>query len=79
MKSREEQRKDFEEILSSRADSNCKMCYGRGYQGWDDNEKMFIPCVCLLSNVYKEVSEAKKETPKNEGLLNNIRQMIGLN
>lgn len=57
MKSREDQLEDFKKIAELAHSEDCKKCYGRGYQGWDSNLEMFIPCECVWKAERKIIRE----------------------
>lgn len=78
-KSKEEQLKDFKEIISTRADTTCKICFGRGYQGFDDNEQKYIPCPCVIKNIEKELAEANMPEANKKGIIEKFRNMFSLN
>ena len=50
-KSREEQERDFKEVISHYADPNCKYCLGTGKEYWLVDLAQFKPCECVLENV----------------------------
>ena len=77
-KSKEEQLKDFE-ILSEMSDPKCGLCHGRAYQGVDINTQMYVPCVCLLKNLEKEMGRQNVAEDKREGILQGIRNFFGMN
>jgi hypothetical protein len=79
LKSKEEQLKDFEEIISSRAEVTCNLCYGRGYQGFDQNQHKYIPCSCVLANVEKELAEQNIPEADKKGIIEKCRSLFSLN
>ena len=78
-KSKEEQRKEFEEIISTRANSKCQICYGLGFQGYSEQDQMYIPCPCVYTNLQRELEELNMPEVDKQGILNKLRQILGLN
>lgn len=77
-KNKEEQLKDFD-IIKKFADKNCQLCWSRGYQGWSEEHKRFIPCICIIKNLEKIGEQEHRENAEEGGLLSKIRQSFGLN
>ena len=44
----------------------CKKCFGRGYNGWDDDLKQFLPCDCIIKAQRKAVLENFRTGNLNE-------------
>lgn len=70
MKTREEQKKDFEEMVELRkqmpGDKFCEKCNDQGYHGWDVADEYYIPCQCLLKLAHKiEIGNLTKEVSEN--------------
>lgn len=78
-KTKEEQLKDYENILSSRADINCPTCWGRAFKAWNETEERYVPCECLIKNVEKEVAEMNLSEFKKQGVLSKFREIMGVN
>ncbi len=76
---KEEQEKDFKEVISSRTDKDCKICFGKGYQGWNQVEERFVPCTCVMKNIQNELAGNNEQYKDKKGIFSNIRHNIGLN
>lgn len=74
-KTKEEQQEDFK-IIASRANADCDCCVGKGYSGFDITTQRYVPCLCVLKNIEKELEELGIE---DKGILQQIRQTLGLN
>lgn len=72
------QREDFK-IIATRANKDCPICFGKGFQGFDINELKYIPCICVIRNLEKEVANKMKSDSEQGGIIKVVRQMVGLN
>lgn len=77
-KSKVEQLKDFD-IIKKFANENCDLCFGRAFQGWSEEHKRLIPCICVIKNLEKIGEQEHQENAEEGGLLSKIRQAFGLN
>ena len=55
-----------------RPNSNCKKCWGRGYIGFNEKIKKYIPCKCihiknpLQNSLIQDINENKLDTDNKE-------------
>ena len=48
---REEQQakmKEMAELAEIITGKECNKCFGRGYEGWSEEFKQYIPCICVV-------------------------------
>ena len=64
-KNKEEQYKDFEELVRLRGGKYCNKCFDRGYKIFSIEMNMYIPCTCLLKKAQHIELEKKAELCKN--------------
>ena len=50
-KSREEQEREFHEVIGHYADKNCKHCFGTGKEHWIVELEQYKVCDCVMKNI----------------------------
>lgn len=57
--------------LDAKPDKNCKICHGRGHNGYNITLKQYVPCICTSRkkvNERKQKKESKMAKRRNQNL-----------
>jgi hypothetical protein len=78
-KTREQQDEDFKTYFEPYADKNCPSCFGSAKNGYNTTTQMYVPCNCVLKNIHSTLAEQNKTEAGQDGILQAITKMFGIN